>query len=109
LRHQEPAGSLCGGPHDVVIPPGEVLSGNRVDIVYEVGEELDELMRQILVELDPHRTRASATGRSLRLVAFHLLSEVAAALGRRSGGRQTTHPLDGGLVSPLVMYERPPE
>ena len=49
LRHQEPAGSLCGGPHDIVIPPGEVLSGNRVDIVSEVGEELDELMRQILV------------------------------------------------------------
>lgn len=49
LRHQEPAGSLCGGPYNAVIPPGEVLSGNRVDIVSEVGEELDELMRQVLV------------------------------------------------------------
>ena len=45
LRHQEPAGSLSGGPHDVVIPTGEVLIGNRVDIVSEVGEELDELMQ----------------------------------------------------------------
>jgi hypothetical protein len=64
LRHEESAGSLSGGLHDVVIPPGEVLIRNRVDIVSEVGKKSDDLMRQVLVELDVHRTRVSATGRS---------------------------------------------
>ena len=62
LRHEEPAGSLSGGPHDVVIPPADVFLGNSVDIVSEVSEELYELMRQVLVELDVHRTEAPATG-----------------------------------------------
>ena len=62
LRHKKSAGSLSGGPHDIVIPPGEGLIRNRLDIMSEVSEELDELMRQILVELDVHRTTASPTG-----------------------------------------------
>jgi len=32
LRDEESAGSLRGGPHDIVLPPGEVLIRNRVDI-----------------------------------------------------------------------------
>jgi hypothetical protein len=60
------AGAVFSSPErfDIVIPPGEVLIRNRVDIMSEVSEELDELMRQVLVELDVHRTTASPTGRS---------------------------------------------
>jgi hypothetical protein len=35
LRHEEPTGSVSGGPHDVVIPSGHVLLTNGVDIVSE--------------------------------------------------------------------------
>lgn len=58
LCHEEPTSSLSGGPHGVVIPTGEVFLRNGIDIVSEVGEESYELMREVLVELDVHRTEA---------------------------------------------------
>jgi hypothetical protein len=45
LRHEESAGSLSGSPYDMVIPPGQVLVRHRIDVVAEIGQELDELMR----------------------------------------------------------------
>lgn len=64
LSDEESAGRLSGSPHDIVILSGDVLVRNRIDVVAEVGQELDKLMGQVLVQLDVHRPSAPATGRS---------------------------------------------
>jgi hypothetical protein len=52
LSDQKSTMDLTPIPHDAVVSPGNAFVGNRVDVVPEVAEELNETMRQVLVQLD---------------------------------------------------------
>jgi hypothetical protein len=55
---------LCRAPHGAVVLTPNAFAWYGIDIVPEVGEEWHQPGRQVLVELDPHRTWAAPTGRS---------------------------------------------
>ena len=55
LRDQETARPLSGLPHGVVVLSDETFEDDRIDIVAEIREGLDESAGQVLVELDLHR------------------------------------------------------
>ena len=55
LRDQETARLLSGLPHRVVVMSGKTFEDDRVDVVAEIREGLDESAGQVLVELDLHR------------------------------------------------------
>ena len=56
LCDEEALACLGGLPHDGVVSPGDVFRWHGVNVVPPRSKDRNEFGRQILVELDPHRT-----------------------------------------------------
>ena len=56
LRDEELTRSLDFGPEDRILEPSHSFIGDGVDLMRECSEQRHEPARQVLVQLDLHRT-----------------------------------------------------